>query len=59
MIDTRVRLLSTSDMFTRLVPGNEGVVTEELDMVNGLLVKWDSGGALILLRGLDQWEELN
>lgn len=51
----RVRLISTLDPYTRLAPGEQGVVT----LVDGLgagHVAWDSGSNVGLIPGEDKWE---
>lgn len=44
-IGRRVRLISCSDGYTRLTPGEEGTVTFVDDM-GTVFVKWDSGSRL-------------
>jgi hypothetical protein len=51
----RVRLVSTSDPYTRLKYGEEGTVTLVDDM-GTVHVKWDSGSSLGLIEGEDRWE---
>lgn len=52
---TRVRLVSTSDLHTRLKPGDEGTVSL-IDALGTLFVDWDSGSSLGLVAGEDSWE---
>ena len=57
----RIRLIRTSDPYTKLRSGDEGVVTSverlgsEPQVVN---VKWDSGSTLSLIEGEDDYELL-
>lgn len=54
----RVRLVSTTDEWTDLRPGAEGVI-EFTDHPHGTTtVRWDSGSRLSLLAGIDKWELL-
>lgn len=52
---TRVRLLRTTDEYTRLVPGTEGTITG-VDKLGTLQVRWDDGSTLGLVPGEDEWE---
>lgn len=51
----RVRLVSTSDPYTRLRSGNEGVVSF-VDSRGTVHVKWGSGSNLGLVPDEDRWE---
>jgi hypothetical protein len=51
----RVRLHHTSDAFTRLVPGDEGVVTF-VDDCGTVHVAWDNGSTLGLIYREDSYE---
>lgn len=53
----RVRLLYTSDLYTRLKPGDEGVA-QFIGSHGTLFVRWDSGSRLGLIPGEDRWEFL-
>jgi hypothetical protein len=53
----RVRLLFTSDPYTRRQPGAEGTV-RMVDSLGTVFVSWDDGGVLGLVPGADQWEIL-
>lgn len=53
----RVRLVHTSDPFTRLKPGDIGTVSF-IDALGTVHVNWDSGSTLGLVPGEDVWEEL-
>jgi hypothetical protein len=51
----RVRLICTSDPYTKLKPGDEGVVYL-VDAIKTVHVEWDNGGNLGLVPGVDLWE---
>jgi hypothetical protein len=51
----RVRLVHTDDPYTRLEPGEEGVVSF-VDHLGTIHVDWDSGSSLGLVPGVDRWE---
>lgn len=53
-IGRRVRLLSTSDPYTRLRAGAEGVVTF-VDDLGTVFVAWEDGSSLGLIAGEDRW----
>ena len=53
----RVRLVYTNDEFTRLQPGAVGTVTM-VDSLGTEHVKWDDGGSLGLVPGVDEWQVL-
>jgi hypothetical protein len=55
MSEQRVRLISSSDPFTKLEPGIEGTV-KFIDSLGTVHVKWDNGSTLGLIPGEDQWE---
>lgn len=57
LVGRRVRLLHTSDPYTRRQPGAEGTVAL-LDSLGTLHVRWDDGGTLGLIEGEDRWEIL-
>lgn len=56
----RIRLLQTSDPYTKLKAGDEGeLVNVRFDPYEPkriLDVKWDSGSTLSLVEGQDSWE---
>lgn len=54
---TRVRLIHTSDPYTRLQGGTEGTVAL-VDDIGTIHVNWDDGSSLALVRGYDSWEVL-
>jgi archaellum component FlaG (FlaF/FlaG flagellin family) len=60
-VGDRVELLRTTDPYTRLKPGDVGTVTRiskhpsSYDVVE---ITWDTGSALMLLQGVDEWRVL-
>jgi hypothetical protein len=54
----RVRLIHTTDNYTKLEAGALGTVNFEDDMET-LHVKWDDGSSLGLIAGEDDWEILS
>lgn len=54
MIGERIRLVSTTDEFTTLRYGDEGVV-DFVDDMGTVFVKWDNGSNLGLIAGEDRW----
>jgi hypothetical protein len=54
----RIRLVSTSDPYTRLKSGDEGTVIRVREVFGDVTVSvdWDSGSTLSLLEGEDRWE---
>ena len=55
LIGKRVTLLRTSDAYTELKAGDEGVV-DYIDDMGTLFVKWDNGSSLGLIEGEDLWQ---
>ena len=53
----RVRLVSSSDPYTKLHPGAEGTVSS-VDDLGTVHVKWDCGSSLGLIYREDIWEEV-
>lgn len=53
-VGKRVRLVYSSDPFTKLAKGDEGTVTS-IDDLGTIHVKWDSGSSLGLVAE-DHWE---
>lgn len=51
----RVRLIRTTDPYTRLLPGDEGTV-DHVDNAGTVHVRWDNGSNLGLIPGEDMWE---
>lgn len=54
-VGKRVRLLRTSDPYTRLTTGAEGTA-DFVDDAGTVFVKWDDGSSLGLVRGEDMFE---
>lgn len=54
LVGMRVRLVSTTDPYTTLVAGDEGVVNS-VDDVGTVHVTWDNGSSLGLVHGEDLW----
>lgn len=57
-VGDRVELVRCTDPYTRLVPGDTGIVTRvsphpEYPTVS---ISWDSGSGLMLIAGVDQWK---
>jgi hypothetical protein len=50
----RVRLIRTSDAYTRLLSGDQGTV-RRIDDAGTVHVNWDSGSRLGLVPGEDSW----
>jgi hypothetical protein len=50
-----VRLVSTTDPHTRIVPGSSGTV-EHMDDAGTVHVRWEDGSTLGLIPGEDEWE---
>lgn len=53
----RIRLIRCTDPYTKLAPGEEGVVTL-VDDFGTVHVKWDCGSSLGLIYREDVWEEV-
>jgi hypothetical protein len=58
LVGKRVRLVRCTDEYTRLTPGEEGVVTF-VDALGSVAVKWESGSSLSLIPGEDAWEVIS
>lgn len=56
-IGRRVRLIRTSDPYTRLTSGTEGTV-DFVDDTGTVFVRWDDGSRLGLISGEDAFEVL-
>lgn len=54
IIGKRVVLVSTTDRYTELRAGDEGVV-DHIDDIGTVFVKWDNGSSLGLIQGEDLW----
>lgn len=57
-IGQRVRLVYTSDPYTKLTPGTEGTVVF-IDDLGTVDVKWDDGSHLGMIPGEDRWEAVS
>ena len=55
LVGKRVTLLRTSDPYTNLKAGDEGVVNY-IDDMGTVFVKWDNGSSLGLIEGEDLWQ---
>jgi hypothetical protein len=55
LIGRRIRLIRTSDRYTRLAQGSEGVV-EMVDDIGTIFVTWDTGSRLGLIPTEDTFE---
>lgn len=55
LVGKRVTLLRTSDPYTDLKAGDEGVV-DYIDDMGTVFVKWDNGSSLGLIEGEDLWQ---
>ena len=61
-IGDRIKLVSTDNPYTRLMPGDFGLVwditTFELsnEETKQIWIHWDNGGSLALIEGKDEWE---
>jgi len=53
----RIELISTSDPYTKLKPGDQGTV-EFIDDTGTVFVDWDNGSGLKLVPGEDQYRIL-
>lgn len=54
LIGKRVRLVRTTDPYTNLKSGDEGVV-DHVDDIGTVFVKWDNGSGLGLVQGEDSY----
>lgn len=55
LIGKRIALVSTSDPYTRLRPGSEGVV-DHIDDCGTVFAQWDDGSSLGMLFGEDSYK---
>jgi hypothetical protein len=61
-VGDRIKLVSTDNPYTRLKPGDSGVVwditTFELSNqeIKQIWIHWDNGNRLALIEGKDEWE---
>jgi hypothetical protein len=57
----RIRLVHTSDQYTKLQTGDMGtIISESTDPWGDIVVsvKWDNGSSLSLIEGIDQYEKV-
>lgn len=54
-IGKRIRLVSTTDPYTNLKPGDEGTV-DFVDDAGTVFAKWDNGSSLGMVFQEDRWE---
>ena len=54
---TRVELLSMSDPYSSLLPGDQGTVTD-IDDTGTVFVSWDRGSSLGLVYGIDRYRKV-
>ena len=54
-IGQKVKLIYTDDEYTKIVPGDIGVV-DFIDGTGTVFVKWDKGSYLGLIPNHDKWE---
>ena len=55
--DKRVKLIRMEDPYTKLVKGDEGTIKGE-DDAGHILVQWDNGSTLNLIKDIDEYEVL-
>ena len=53
-VGDRVELVSTTDPYTSLKPGDQGTVFS-IDSLGTVHIKWDNGSNLGLVPGVDEW----
>ena len=54
---TRVELISMDDPYTKLLPGDQGIVTD-IDDTGTVFVSWDKGSSLGLVYGIDRYRKV-
>ena len=57
LIGKKVELILSTDEFTALTPGTQGVINY-VDDVGTVFVNWDNGSTLGLIPGIDKWKYL-
>jgi len=55
LLGKRIQLVYTNDEYTKLVPGDLGIVNF-IDDTGTVFVSWDNGSRLGLIPGVDQWK---
>lgn len=61
LVGERIKLIQTSDPYTRIPKGSYGTVTRDLYENGGVMcigVDWDNGSSLSLVEGEDSWTVL-
>ena len=61
LVDSKIELVFTDDPYTKLKPGDTGVVTKYKKTPWGfqLGVNWDNGSTLQLIPNIDKWKVLS
>lgn len=55
MLGKKVELIYTNDSWTKLVPGDQGIINF-IDDTGTVFVTWDNGSRLGLIPGIDRWK---
>lgn len=58
LIGKRVELVYTNDQYTKIVPGDQGVISL-IDDAGTVFVNWDNGSRLGLIPGVDKWKHIS
>jgi hypothetical protein len=58
LLGKRVELIYTNDEYTRLIPGDQGIVNF-IDDAGTVFVSWDNKSTLGLIPGIDKWKYIN
>ncbi len=53
----RIELISTTDPYTDLKPGDQGVV-DHIDDLGNIHIRWDSGSGLAMIPGEDHIKKI-
>lgn len=56
-VGKKIELVSTTDPYTEIKPGDQGIV-KHIDDIGTILVKWDNGSTLGLIPGEDEYKIL-
>lgn len=56
-IGTRIELIAMDDPYTKLIPGDQGIVTH-IDDIGTVFVAWDKGPSLGLVYGEDRYKKV-
>lgn len=57
LLGKRVELVYTKDQYTKLIPGDTGIVNF-IDDFGTVFINWDNGSTLGLIPGVDKWKIL-